>query len=158
MKINRRPIVVHFYTYDVMYSTDALRVVLAKFWGPSHPISWQLLAIGCLFTRSSDGAVIVPIDRRVQPWAVFYVTSLYVTSLDVCHSSRNPCVWRIGLFASARHVDLGMYLDGWPPGKTGRCEPVSVNRFGLKSVTDRLYIQPLSCWHGSTLSQTKPTA
>jgi len=27
-----------------------------------------------------------------------------------------------------RHVDLGQYLDGWPPGKTGRCEPGFVRR------------------------------
>jgi len=31
------------------------------------------------------------------------------------------------------------YLDGWPPGMTGRCELGSVRRCGLKSVTDRLF-------------------
>jgi len=38
-----------------------------------------------------------------------------------------------------RHVDLGYYLDGRPPGKTGCCEHRSVRRGGLASVTDRLY-------------------
>jgi len=37
-----------------------------------------------------------------------------------------------------RHVDLGWYLNGWPPGKTWGCE-LGVRRRGIKSVTDRLY-------------------
>jgi len=42
----------------------------------------------------------------------------------------------------AWHVDLGLYLDRWPRGKTGWCEPVPVRRCGPQSVTDRLYICP----------------
>jgi len=30
-------------------------------------------------------------------------------------------------------------LDGWPPGKSGHCDPGSIRRCGVKSVTDRLY-------------------
>jgi len=37
-------------------------------------------------------------------------------------------------------------LNGWPPGKTGRCELGSVHRCGLESVTDRLY----SCYRVDT--------
>jgi len=55
-----------------------------------------------------------------------------------CPASATEWKWRPML--GQWHVDLGYYLDGWPPGNTGRCEPRSViRRWRLESVSDHLY-------------------
>jgi len=65
-----------------------------------------------LFTRCSYS--MIPLCIFIDKYDNIIVSELAVATND-CSVARS---------LKLRHVDLG-YLDGWPPGKTGRCEPGS---------------------------------
>ena len=62
---------------------------------------------------AGDGVYATSIDTN------FPVFSQFAISATMCAVASNASSLKLG------HVDHGLYLEGWPPGKIVRCEPPS---------------------------------
>jgi len=80
--------------------------------------------------RKYMGTLNKTIAMHLNKYGVLYIglTHVYEQSKQKCMKIYiDHCL----IFASSLYSRLK--LDGWPPGKTGRCEPGSVHQCGLKS-------------------------